>query len=69
MIRCDMGEHALAAMNETLTPCQLNYLHRMTARVAFVLLWIHGGTKVRSCLRCVEKALTTIVYSLYCESS
>ncbi|KAI0717230.1 ferric reductase NAD binding domain-containing protein [Cerioporus squamosus] len=25
---------------------KLNYLHRMTARVAFVLLWIHGGTKL-----------------------
>ncbi|TFK94331.1 hypothetical protein K466DRAFT_476640 [Polyporus arcularius HHB13444] len=25
---------------------KLNYLHRMTARIAFILLWIHGGTKV-----------------------
>ncbi|KAL1938751.1 hypothetical protein VTO73DRAFT_11354 [Trametes versicolor] len=25
---------------------KLNYIHRMTARVVFVLLWIHGGAKI-----------------------
>lgn len=28
--------------------CQLNYLHRMAARVVFVLVWVHAGTKVSS---------------------
>ncbi|KAI0367300.1 iron reductase [Pilatotrama ljubarskyi] len=26
----------------------LNYVHRMTARVVFVLLWVHGGSKASS---------------------
>ncbi|KAI0644002.1 iron reductase [Trametes meyenii] len=25
---------------------KLNYIHRMTARVVFVLLWVHGGAKI-----------------------
>ena len=25
---------------------QLNFVHRMTARVVFVLLWVHAGAKV-----------------------
>ncbi|GBE84199.1 iron reductase [Sparassis crispa] len=27
---------------------KLNYIHRMTARVMFVLLWVHGGAKFNS---------------------
>ncbi|KAI0777446.1 iron reductase [Trametes elegans] len=27
---------------------KLNYVHRMTARVVFVLLWVHGGSKART---------------------
>jgi len=25
---------------------QVNYMHRMTARVVFVLLWVHSGLRV-----------------------
>ncbi|RDX49457.1 hypothetical protein OH76DRAFT_1350857 [Lentinus brumalis] len=32
---------------------KLNYIHRMTARVVFVLLWVHGGGKVGICFPAV----------------
>ncbi len=36
----------MTSVSEMTPSRQLNYLHRMTARIAFILLWIHGGTKV-----------------------
>lgn len=36
---------------------QLNYVHRMSARVVFVLLWVHGGNRVS--LRCMHYMVST----------
>ena len=40
---------------------QINYMHRMTARVVFVLLWVHSGPRVRvlAAARIILRHLTT----------
>ncbi|CDO76208.1 hypothetical protein BN946_scf184819.g8 [Trametes cinnabarina] len=46
---------------------KLNYVHRMVARVVFVLLWVHGGSKISSLVPAaydewfVRLGLTTLI--------
>ncbi|EED82571.1 hypothetical iron reductase [Postia placenta Mad-698-R] len=53
---------------------QLNYVHRMSARVVFVLLWVHGGNRGTSmdtefmqedCLRLQSRRLNWSKYPFY----